>query len=67
MMNWITANWGSLISILTGVVTISSVVAKLTPTEVDNKVVGTALQVIDVLALNNKPTVINKASPFSGE
>lgn len=40
----------------TSVVTAFSVIAKLTPTKVDNKIVIILLKIIDALALNNTPT-----------
>jgi hypothetical protein len=58
-MDWIIANIDSLIAIFTAVVTLASIIAKLTPTEVDNRIVGYALRLIDFLAINNKPTEIN--------
>lgn len=36
----------------------ASVVAKATKTEVDNKWLGRILKIIDVIAINNKPTEI---------
>ena len=59
-MEWITANLTDIIAIITGIITVASIIAKLTPTEIDNKVVGKILQVIDFLAINNKPTEIKK-------
>jgi len=64
-MEWITANWVSVVGIITGIVTVASVVAKLTPTKTDDKLVGYALKFIDFLAINNKPTEIKKTK--SGE
>jgi len=55
-MEWITANWTSIIAIVTGVVTVASIVAKLTPTEVDDNIVGFLIKFVDVLAINNTPT-----------
>ncbi|MHA2066553.1 MAG: hypothetical protein ACXABY_19450 [Candidatus Thorarchaeota archaeon] len=57
-MAWLVLHISDIIAILTGLVTVASIVAKLTPTEVDNRVVGNLLQLIDLFALNNKPTVI---------
>ena len=57
-MDWIIANWASVVAIVTGIVTVASIIAKLTPTETDDKLVGYILKIIDVLALNNKPTEI---------
>lgn len=54
-MEWITANWGSLVAIVTGVVTLASIVAKITPTKTDDKYVGYALKFINFLAVSAKP------------
>jgi len=59
-MDWLIANWASIVAIVTGVVTVASIIAKLTPTETDDKVVGYFLKLIDFLAINNKPTEIKK-------
>lgn len=59
-MEWITTNLTEIIAIITGIVTVASIIAKLTPTEIDNKVIAKILQMIDFLALNNKPTEIKK-------
>jgi hypothetical protein len=56
MVQWIIANAADLIAILTAIVTVASLIAKVTPTEVDNKGVAFALKIIDALALNTKPT-----------
>jgi hypothetical protein len=55
-MEWITANWGSIIAVITGIISVASIIAKLTPTEVDDGIVAKLLKLIDVLAINNKPT-----------
>jgi len=55
-MEWLTANYGSVIAIVTGVVSVASLIAKLTPTEVDDAWVAKALKFVDFLAINNKPT-----------
>jgi len=57
-MEWIIANWETIVAIITGIVTTFSVIAKLTPTETDNKIVGWLLKFVDFLAINNKPTEI---------
>ena len=54
-MEWIIAHSAEIISIVTGIVAVASVIAKLTPTEIDNKVVGFLLKLIDILAINTEP------------
>jgi hypothetical protein len=55
-MEWITANWESILAVTTGTITVASIIAKLTPTKVDDGLVAKALKLIDILAINNKPT-----------
>jgi hypothetical protein len=52
IINWVTGHLGELIAILTGVVTVASAVAALTPTPKDDTVVGKAYKIVDWLALN---------------
>ena len=56
--NWAIANKGQVLTILTSIITVASVVAKLTPTETDNRILGKILKIVDMLAVNNKPTEI---------
>jgi hypothetical protein len=55
-MEWITNHWTDIVAIVTGIVTVASIIAKLTPTETDNAIIAKVLQIVDMLALNNKPT-----------
>lgn len=55
-MEWITNHWTDVVAIVTGIVTVASIIARLTPTETDNAIIAKILQIIDMLALNNKPT-----------
>ena len=59
-MLWILANWDTLLLIVSGVISVASVIAKLTPSEVDNNVIGYILKFIDMIALNKPPTKIIK-------
>tara|TARA_R110000751_G_scaffold114140_1_gene213505 strand:+ start:59 stop:256 length:198 start_codon:yes stop_codon:yes gene_type:complete len=52
MITWVIEHSAELIAILTGVVTVASAVAALTPTPKDDNVVGKVYGVIDWLALN---------------
>lgn len=49
---WITDNKESVIGVLTGIVTVASIVATLTPNESDNKIVDKFSKVVSWLALN---------------
>ena len=75
-MDWLTSHWGSLLTVVTSVISAASVVAKITPTQTDDLVIATILKVVDLLAfsreiadfgtvvdllaLNNKPTELKK-------
>lgn len=52
IINWIVTHVSDLIAILTGVVTVASAIAALTPTPKDDTIVGKAYKVVDWLALN---------------
>lgn len=51
-LNWFNENKESLIALLTGIVTVASIVATMTPNDSDNKVVAKASKVVSWLALN---------------
>ena len=51
-LNWFNENQESLIAILTGIVTVASIVATMTPNDSDNKIVAKASKVVSWLALN---------------
>lgn len=56
-MEWISANWWTVIvPVFTGVVTVASIIAKATPNEIDNKVVGVLLKIVDFFALTTGKT-----------
>tara|TARA_R100001530_G_scaffold136323_1_gene116431 strand:+ start:81 stop:269 length:189 start_codon:yes stop_codon:yes gene_type:complete len=51
-LNWFNENKESLIAILTGIVTVASIIATMTPNDSDNKVVAKANKIVSWLALN---------------
>jgi len=53
---WVINNWETILLVATGIVTGASVIAKLTPSETDDKWLAKILKVVDMLAINNKPT-----------
>jgi hypothetical protein len=53
MIEYIVANWATIVAAITAVVSAASVIARLTPTQVDNQIIDKILSLIDVLALNN--------------
>lgn len=51
-MEWITENWETIIAIITGTVSVASLVASITPTPKDDHWIGKAYKLIDFLAIN---------------
>ena len=35
-MEWLTSNWGTIIAVVTGIISVASLIAKITPTQVDD-------------------------------
>ena len=54
---WIIENWGIILLGITSIVTGASILAKLTPTETDDVFIAKLLKFIDLIAINNKPTI----------
>ena len=52
IITYITENHEVLLAILTGVISVASLIASLTPTPKDNTVVGKLYKLVDLLALN---------------
>lgn len=62
-LDFIIANWDTIVAtaktVGTGFATIvagASIIAKVTPTKVDDNFIGKVIRFMDKLALNNKPT-----------
>ena len=53
-MEWLMANWQQVITAILAVLGAASVVAKLTPTEADDKVINAILKAIHGLGLTKK-------------
>lgn len=51
-LTWVSDNKEAIIGILTGVITVASIIATMTPNESDNKWVARASKVVSWLALN---------------
>ena len=41
--------------LITGIITVASVIVKLTPTQVDNKVINVIIKILQALSLYKKP------------
>ena len=50
-MEWIQANWVNITAVIGGVVTVASLIVKLTPTPSDDEVLGKVLSVLKALSL----------------
>jgi hypothetical protein len=48
-------DWETILAIITGVITVASLVTKLTPNKVDNVWAWKALRIVEIIALNNIP------------
>jgi hypothetical protein len=59
-MEWLIANWDTILLGVTGIISGASIIAKLTPTETDDKILAKILRFIDFLAINNKPSELRK-------
>lgn len=57
-MDWIAQNWDSLLAIATGLVTVASVVVKLTPSTVDDAWLAAGRRLVETIALNGRPTKV---------
>lgn len=62
MMEWITQNWKDILAIIGGVVTVASIIVKLTPTPKDDTVLAKVIKVLAALGLFNPDgSMIGKA------
>ena len=55
-MQWITMNWQVLSLIVTGIISVASMIAKITPNETDNKYVAMAQRAVDMVAMSTGKT-----------
>ena len=51
-MDWIISNIGGVLDITTKIIAAAAAVAALTPTVVDNKIIGFITQIVDLVGLN---------------
>jgi hypothetical protein len=51
-MDWLISNWSEIIQIALAIVGAASLIAKLTPTEVDNRIIDVILKILHSIALN---------------
>lgn len=61
-MEWITQNWKDILAIIGGVVTVASIIVKLTPTPKDDTVLAKVIKVLAAIGLFNPDgSMIGKA------
>ncbi len=51
-MEWILANWESILIIVSGAISVASVIVKLTPTPKDDAILSKVVKFLEVIALN---------------
>ena len=51
-MEWIIANWESILLIISGVISVASIIVKLTPTPKDDAILSKVAKFLEVIALN---------------
>lgn len=57
-MDWIVTNWQEVLNVVVAIVAAAKIGAKLTPSEVDDNVVGKAIKMLDIIGMvGNKTTV----------
>lgn len=62
MIDWIMAHWKDILAVIGGVVTVCSIIVKLTPTQKDDVVLAKIIKVLAALGLFNPDgSMIGKA------
>lgn len=53
MISWLQANWKDVLAVIGGVVTVASIIVKLTPTQKDDSVLEKIIKILAALSLFN--------------
>lgn len=53
LVNWCTQHWQDVLAIIGGVVSVATIIVKLTPTQKDDAVLGKIIAVLSALSLVN--------------
>ena len=53
-MDWMLNHWKDIVGIITGAVTLASLIVSLTPTKKDDEALGKVMKVLNIIALNFK-------------
>ena len=54
IMEWIIANWESILLIISGAISVASIIVKLTPTPKDDAILSKVIAFLKILSLNKK-------------
>lgn len=50
---WIKTNWESILAIIGGVVSVATIIVKLTPTQKDDNILATIIKILSIFSLVN--------------
>lgn len=53
IITWLKANWDSILAIIGGVVSVATVIVKITPTQKDDNALATLIRILSVFSLVN--------------
>jgi Na+-transporting NADH:ubiquinone oxidoreductase subunit NqrC len=56
-MQWLLDNWQTIALIVTGTISVASIIVKLTPTQKDDAVLAQVIKFLAVIGLNKDPLV----------
>ena len=59
-MEWITVHWKDILAIIGGVVTVASLIVKITPTQKDDNFLSKVIKVLSALGIFNPDGSITK-------
>lgn len=53
IITWLKANWESILAIIGGVVSVATIIVKLTPTQKDDNALATLIKILSIFSLVN--------------
>ena len=53
IITWLKMNWDSVLAIIGGVVSVATIIVKLTPTQKDDNVLATIIKILSIFSLVN--------------
>lgn len=59
-MDWIMQHWKDILAVIGGIVTVASIIVKLTPTQKDDTVLAKIIKILSALGLFNPDGSITK-------